>query len=528
MQNTITPPRNTTPVLLLAALLITFGTLAHTAFGFIDPAARSQHAWGSDDAYISYRYSLHLTTGEGLVFNPGGERVEGYSTFLYVLLMAAGIAIVGKANIFLFSTAINIVLLVIALFIFWNHARRSLSPNRAQLATLLFALCPVVWLWGSSGMEVAAVLIVQIGAVAAIPLVMEGRRGSRLGLAACIVVSVLLRADGFLLPLLCIVYLFFCGKRRDAILFAGVLAATVIPYFVWRYSYYQDWLPNTYYAKVAGDIFTRAALGMYGLIRTALSDGMWMYVLFLVVVGLATALRLVRRSRRRGVWPVPFELWFALGWIAYFIYIGGDLYADRFLVPLFPVGIIFVLRVLPATLERRKRLALVGVALLVVQLSPYVLDARFAYNPRKSYDSLIALGQFLARYHPSARIALSEAGKATYFPDLVTIDMLGLNDRTIARSEARSARVGTSKYDENYVISQKPDLIITWVYPSFDMDYGLTRAFYSANGYRLRYIVYAREIPFDVPVYDVAGADEPTIANAINSGYIIGILERIP
>jgi hypothetical protein len=29
-------------------------------------------------------------------------------------------------------------------------------------------------------------------------------------------------------------------------------------------------------------------------------------------------------------------------------------------------------------------------------------------------------------------------------------------------------------------------------------------------------------------VYDVAGADEPTIANAINSGYIIGILERIP
>jgi len=40
-----------------------------------------------DDAYISYRYAENLAAGRGLVFDPG-ERVEGYSNFLWVILLA--------------------------------------------------------------------------------------------------------------------------------------------------------------------------------------------------------------------------------------------------------------------------------------------------------------------------------------------------------------------------------------------------------------------------------------------------------
>src|SRR5512143_1281620 len=43
----------------------------------------------TDDAFISFRYARHLAMGQGLVFNPGGERVEGYSNFLWVLILAA-------------------------------------------------------------------------------------------------------------------------------------------------------------------------------------------------------------------------------------------------------------------------------------------------------------------------------------------------------------------------------------------------------------------------------------------------------
>src|SRR6266404_1898363 len=40
-----------------------------------------------DDTYISLRYARNLVEGQGLVFNPG-ERVEGYTNFLFVLLAA--------------------------------------------------------------------------------------------------------------------------------------------------------------------------------------------------------------------------------------------------------------------------------------------------------------------------------------------------------------------------------------------------------------------------------------------------------
>jgi arabinofuranosyltransferase len=42
-----------------------------------------------DDAYISFRYARNLIEGHGLVFNPG-EKVEGYTNFLWVLIIAMG------------------------------------------------------------------------------------------------------------------------------------------------------------------------------------------------------------------------------------------------------------------------------------------------------------------------------------------------------------------------------------------------------------------------------------------------------
>ena len=45
-----------------------------------------------DDAFISFRYAENLVAGNGLVFNPG-ERVEGYTNFLWVVLIAPFLAL---------------------------------------------------------------------------------------------------------------------------------------------------------------------------------------------------------------------------------------------------------------------------------------------------------------------------------------------------------------------------------------------------------------------------------------------------
>src|SRR5262245_31244675 len=48
---------------------------------------------GIDDADIFLVYAKNLSTGHGLVFNAGGERVEGFTSLLWVLLCAPIVAI---------------------------------------------------------------------------------------------------------------------------------------------------------------------------------------------------------------------------------------------------------------------------------------------------------------------------------------------------------------------------------------------------------------------------------------------------
>ena len=46
-------------------------------------------SWTGDDAFISFRYAQNLVEGKGLVYN-AGEKVEGYSNFLWTMLVALG------------------------------------------------------------------------------------------------------------------------------------------------------------------------------------------------------------------------------------------------------------------------------------------------------------------------------------------------------------------------------------------------------------------------------------------------------
>ena len=90
-----------------------------------------------DDQYIIYRYAVNLANGHGFVFNPG-EKIEGFSSFLYVVFMAgvfklSGLihptvgnavlsTIAGKAVNYIFSvlTLVYLVVLVKKLFRFKN------------------------------------------------------------------------------------------------------------------------------------------------------------------------------------------------------------------------------------------------------------------------------------------------------------------------------------------------------------------------------------------------------------------------
>jgi len=80
----------------LAVLFVSWAALFIKGTSMVDANGHRYFAL-YDDAMISMRYAWNLTHGHGLVFNPG-ERVEGYSNLLLVLVMTGATAVFSKVT----------------------------------------------------------------------------------------------------------------------------------------------------------------------------------------------------------------------------------------------------------------------------------------------------------------------------------------------------------------------------------------------------------------------------------------------
>lgn len=151
---------------------------------------------------------------------------------------------------------------------------------------------------------------------------------------------------------------------------------------------------------------------------------------------------------------------------------------------------------------------------------------------RTRYDPPKALGEFLGEHHRKSLVAVDGAGKIPYFSRLETIDMLGLNDLHIAHSPPRSADPGHAKFDPDYVLGRRPDLIAAWLAggSDFDLYWGLTERRYAQAGYRLAYLQYTdlRRPPPAEPIVDVRALGRAERIRLTHAGYHYAVLERDP
>ena len=118
-------------------------------------------------------------------------------------------------------------------------------------------------------------------------------------------------------------------KRRFRALTIGatVVIVTLVVYEIWRYTYYGNLLPNTFYAKVAGPIGPRVSHAYKQLSSIATFEGL-LPLLLIILFALAEEIR----KAHQGFWKlaegIRFDLIFPLVWLIYWFYIGGDLYWD--------------------------------------------------------------------------------------------------------------------------------------------------------------------------------------------------------
>ena len=236
----------------------------------------------TDDAFISFRYARNLSHGHGLVFNPGGERVEGYTNLLWVLILAAfnalGLAPEKVATVL--SLAATAALFALVVRFVWTRAPRG-QPWVALLPALFLASTRSFAVWASSGLETRLfelLLVAGLFRLVAEVEALDESRPPRFALSPWLFgLAALTRPDGALIGGCALAasggYRWWKTRQIPVGYLATwwPLGAIVGANLAFRLAYYGEWLPNTYYAKVGGQFSW--ARGMRYLAAFALEYG---------------------------------------------------------------------------------------------------------------------------------------------------------------------------------------------------------------------------------------------------------------
>jgi len=439
-----------------------------------------------DDAYISLRYATNLAEGSGLVWNPG-ERVEGYTNFLWTALIALLLRL-SDLDAPLLALVLCWLCFVLNL---WVAARlelrllRSLAlPLPLATAPLLLALHPVFVAYGSTGMETGlCALWVSLAALA-----LCGRWSGRAALMAgtALIAATLTRPDHGLFYAVgagVVVYqelalLWEMRARGEALqlwpgLRRGLLYAApftvYLAYLGWKLQYYGQLLPNTYYAKSA-DMSWFGQGGLYLLLFVVATSA-----IVPLVLAVLAGIRLTTRDNPAWTRVALFVAGSTLLYCLYVARIGGDFMHGRFLVPLLPVLFVcaaagvhsLVPRAAAANSLRGWLPWAVAAGLLLASVQPLPvfdgLQPRFGIVDESRYYPVTALRPEVRVDHNHWKIGTflrdrlvaqgirpiigsGGIGMVGYYSRLPLIDVYGLTDSTIShRKLDRRRRPGHEK-----------------------------------------------------------------------------------
>ena len=425
--------------------------------------------WVCDDAFISFRYAENLVRGLGLIFNPG-ERVEGYSNFLWTLWTALGLRLGADAEEWAITAGIVCYLGALAALAWNAWSSRREFPGLAPWIPIAAGLGALHTDWNffaTGGLETSlfALEITLVYVVLARSPVTPARAvgaGLLLGLVA------MTRPDGPIFAAGAALFVMLAEPRRVRTLALLVAAFLVVwgPYTAWRVNYYGDFFPNTYYAK-SGNI----AWYSQGAVYIALYfERYWP---LLVGIGLAffawprtgreadpAANAALEAWRRRVLLAVAL----ALPYMAMVLRVGGDFMFARFLIPVTPLLlVVFELALARLTSDRvRTQWLAAGLAGAAVLFTPYpfpqaptssvrgIVREQHFYGPKKA-ERMRQKGLTLRPYLEGLPVRVAyfggEARLVYYARPMIAIECVtGLTDHHIARQPLKSrGRVGHEK-----------------------------------------------------------------------------------
>jgi hypothetical protein len=450
--------------------------------------------WICDDAFITLRYVSNILDGHGLVYNIG-ERVEGYTHFLWLLLLSgAGGFGFDAVQVSIWLGILSYVLtLLLLLMASYREFKKNASKLWLPVCGVLFALNYDTAEWASGGLETAFFTFLIIAAFFLWFYSNLHGRARVLSVGTVLAFISLTRPDGVLFTLIAVLLLLATTFRNRAFVaiarssFFLLLPSIIVgvPYLVWKYSYYGDILPLTFYAKSAEHSYF--SQGMYYV---------WLYVQVHYVSSIAEILAIIAlivRVQKHGVrGEAPFVAATIAG-LTYLIFFvvrtGGDFMFARFIIPVLPL-LLFVIegsirRVTPSMSWLRTALPIAMVTGVIIEekipTTPYftiengkrvedwnlvgvtgetkwIADERYFYYDRypvehfyyNLMETYSTVGKSLKQYFEGLPVTVSIPGAMNmiaYYANFKTaINEYGLTDVYIAHSSlAERGHIGHEK-----------------------------------------------------------------------------------
>lgn len=426
--------------------------------------------WYHDDAYITLKYAMNFLNGDGLVWNIG-ERVEGYSNFLFlwivIALGALGLDLVVATKVINIFAYFGLLSLTLGYLYAQSDKTRVLPFTFIICSFLLVGNIDLVR-WSLGGLEgVFLSFLVTSGVLFFLKYLKNENNLYLVGSSIFLILGGLTRLDAGLFILitgLFVIRIAYQKKNSVPLLCFSLPGLILLPYFAGKYYYYGDFLPNTFYAKAGAVSFYKLGAGLlYNLMYMICPP----FYLSLFIFLAAKQHKAIRENRH-----LCYLVSLIGAHILYLIYSGADhMPAFRFFIVIQPVIIITLYHLLELesvswSIKKQKWIFFSACVWLVLQTAYYIKI------PIKA-DAAGFLGklsgQYINTHFPKGSlIALNTAGSTPYYaPENTYIDMLGLNDHHIARRKVKinydleyQWAPGHNKGDGRYVLERKPDYII--------------------------------------------------------------------
>ncbi|WP_176722450.1 hypothetical protein [Candidatus Thiosymbion oneisti] len=469
-----------------------------------------------DDAMISMAYAKNLVNGYGLNWARFGEPVEGFTTPLWTFLMIPVNALpVGLNYKSLFIQVFSMILLALNILMirklmvthFGFGAKRYWFP-----AAVLTASYYPLNFWALQGMESGLQVLLVTSSIYLAFSVIE-KKSSPVTLLSLFAVAYLVRMDMMLLVLVILGFIayqpgFIHVNRRSWLIGFAIFGMTIVSYSIFRWVYFHELLPNTYYLKLTGVPFEiRILRGLDVFVKN-----FFLPISIPLLLIIAGTLPLVRIRPKLGLPLLIIGTCFG-----YSIYVGGDVWeytnvgANRFVTVAMPMLFVLFNALLNQGLDyldqrkkpslARDRAVIIFVSLIFSLffngffLSPWNFGEEFrkftvikrpAYSI--SHDWVIRKSMELQTLlQPASIVATGLAGVPAYFTDFRMVDLLGYNEKTIAGMDIPPlSRLDFKKYLPGHLKTDIPYILAEYRPDFFFFPPKMPEDFWQSRGYEYR------------------------------------------